>query len=117
MPQTQSKPAAKPIKRLSDMSLSISKHAPDPHSEIEGRRARDWEKSLLRVLDRREGFAFRADDLFHRRLRSLLIPLACRPGHRERTGVIDREAHFQVAPDIDQPIAFNDMQFVRMRSE
>src|SRR6185503_13755138 len=83
-----------------------------PHSEIGRRRTWDRKKSLLRVLDRREGFALRADHLFHRRLSELLVALTCRPGHRERTWVIDRESHFQSAPVIDQPVAFDDVQFV-----
>jgi hypothetical protein len=74
-------------------------------------------KSLLRVLDRRERFALCADDLFHRRLDDFLILLACRPEHRERTGVLNRESHFQSAPLIDKPVTLDDVQLVRMRSE
>src|SRR5215210_707682 len=55
----------------------------DADSEIGRWRARDGKQNLLRVLDRREGFALGADHLFHRRLIELLITLACRPGHRE----------------------------------
>ena len=69
---------------------------------------------LLRVLFWRKRLAFGANDFPHW-IVSLRVPLACRPGHIERAGIVNREIHLKRFATIDDVVALHNVELIGVR--